>query len=214
MSRETQIVHSTQTPPMVADLEEKVKLPLEGDFAVEFTEHAMIIRGSPTIDACLALSEMARKEYGYDQMDIGMLQVLDAVWVQTTTNGSKAMKAEHEASIAHLPPLERWLSNWDKGISSMTMAVAILPPDSTVPSSCRPYVAANAGIPHDADDFGRCIRLLDAIPEFRDDLHKVSEKYSEWEPIIDHWNELEELYRSQRFDELTQRLSDMEQQNG
>ena len=188
---------------MVAGMEVEMRLPLEGDFAVELTEHAMIIRGLCPVDFCLALAKVAETEYGFDQMDFCMPQVLGAVWVQGSNEGLKTMRAEHEAMIAllHYSPYERWWANWDKGVSSMTMAYLLR---GTPPRWQPPQ---HQDIPHDADDFGRCVRLLDAVPDLRPDLPQLAEKMPEWQPIAEAWDELEVMYRAGMNKELTERLA-------
>lgn len=50
--------------------------------------------------------------------------------------------------------------------------------------------------PHDADDFGRCLGLLDAVPEYRGRLKKMADVSETWAAIVEIWDELEALYRS------------------
>jgi hypothetical protein len=45
--------------------------------------------------------------------------------------------------------------------------------------------------PRDADDFGRCERLLGVMPEWRDKLGLVADHYPAWKPIVERWAELE-----------------------
>jgi len=55
-----------------------------------------------------------------------------------------------------------------------------------------------AGVPCDIADFGRCVRLLRAMPEFRSRLSEVAKKYPRWLPFIERWDYLEELYMDYR----------------
>ena len=50
--------------------------------------------------------------------------------------------------------------------------------------------------PHDPDDFGRCYRLLQLIPEWRRRLHEVAGQCPRWKPIIEAWPQLARLYRT------------------
>jgi hypothetical protein len=52
------------------------------------------------------------------------------------------------------------------------------------------------GHPHDGDDFGRCVRLLDAAPELRANLDSIKSFSPEWNALVTHWDEFEALYRS------------------
>lgn len=47
--------------------------------------------------------------------------------------------------------------------------------------------------PHDSGDFGRCLRLLEMVPELRDFLPAVVEACPQWAPIVPIWEELAAL---------------------
>lgn len=51
-----------------------------------------------------------------------------------------------------------------------------------------------ADIPYDPDDFSRCYRLLQCVPAFRPRLGEVGQKYPEWVPFVEAWDELTALY--------------------
>lgn len=61
--------------------------------------------------------------------------------------------------------------------------------------------------PSDADDFGRCYRLLKAFPEWRTRLHEMASEPG-WRVLVSHWEELEALYEAERYSELTDRIID------
>lgn len=48
--------------------------------------------------------------------------------------------------------------------------------------------------PMDPADLGRCHRLLDAIPEWRERLPEVVRLYPEWGPLVREWDRLIGLY--------------------
>jgi len=50
--------------------------------------------------------------------------------------------------------------------------------------------------PHDGGDLGRCLGLLDAVPEFRKRLGEMKAVGPEWAALVDRWDELEALYRA------------------
>ena len=54
-----------------------------------------------------------------------------------------------------------------------------------------------ADIPHDPDDFGRCYRLLQLFPAWKFRLGEVAVRYSEWEPLVREWADLELLYEEE-----------------
>jgi hypothetical protein len=50
--------------------------------------------------------------------------------------------------------------------------------------------------PRDGGDLGRCLGLLDAVPEYRDRLHEMKALGPEWAALVDHWDELERMHRA------------------
>lgn len=78
-----------------------------------------------------------------------------------------------------------WVLDGGVGLSSKCMAAHL---------TGRP---CDGSYPHDRDDLGRCIKLLEAIPELRDRLPKMSEVGRAWAAYVEHWDELEALYRQE-----------------
>ena len=83
-----------------------------------------------------------------------------------------------------------WIANKETGISSLTIwAVMMDAVDLNNKDSQADY-----DVPYDPDDFRRCRELLDYIPEWRERLPEVAEKFSEWKPLVENWNKLDTLY--------------------
>lgn len=84
--------------------------------------------------------------------------------------------------------LDAWFSSDDTGLSSQYLASVL---------SDRGLIENNH--PHDPTDFGRCVRLLDAVPELRAKLPRLSDvKHGRvWTAIYEYWAELELLYREE-----------------
>ena len=78
---------------------------------------------------------------------------------------------------------EQWIVSRDTGLSSETIWAVMMGTQ-----------AEWASIPYDPSDFGRCHRLLEAIPEWRPRLPEVAEVYPEWKPLVDSWDEMTRLY--------------------
>lgn len=55
----------------------------------------------------------------------------------------------------------------------------------------------NGSYPRDPDDLGRCIRLLEIAPEYRTLLKSMRVVSPEWARLVEHWDELEALYRKE-----------------
>ena len=79
-----------------------------------------------------------------------------------------------------------WIAGPDTGISSVTIWRHMM----GLPKSREWHTD---GVPLDPDDFGRCYRLLVAVPEW---LPRVGEMavYAEWAPLVGAWDELTALY--------------------
>lgn len=88
--------------------------------------------------------------------------------------------------------LDAWRASDDVGLSSHYLASVL---DG---GFVREYAH-----PADGDDFGRCVRLLDAVPEFRERLEKMRTKSEEWSRLVDCWAEAESLYRTEKYKELS-----------
>lgn len=90
--------------------------------------------------------------------------------------------------------LTAWLASDDTGMSSRFMAHYIASWSSGWPAGVeRPEYAH----PHDPADFARCLRLLDAVPEFRAHVHKMAGAGGQWPGLVKEWSRLEELYREE-----------------
>ncbi len=85
---------------------------------------------------------------------------------------------EYEAAM-------KWLRSSDKGVSSETIWRILMEetPD-------------RMDIPYDPDDFGRCYRLLAAVPSWRGRLDYVAMVCKKWKPFVAAWDELTALYEA------------------
>lgn len=152
---------------------------------IEMHENGIVIKSPIPANSLSAITKMA-KALGFDQMDIGLCNALNATMVITSKEGSMAFRKEIEAMLAGNSKEDRWLHGFDTGTSSKTIFEVL---------SGRPVLGSwNASIPYDPDDFGRCFRLLEIFPEWKNRLPEVAKKYPAWTPLVEHWAELEALY--------------------
>lgn len=79
-----------------------------------------------------------------------------------------------------------WILGGDTGVSSKTIFAVMV--------GRRMDGALLPNVPFDADDFGRCYRLLKAFPEWRERLPEVAERHPEWSALVGAWAELEAMY--------------------
>jgi hypothetical protein len=80
----------------------------------------------------------------------------------------------------------KWAATGDAGTSSKAILATMVgkPPKTRF---CYP---------HDGGDLGRCIGLLDAVPEYRERMVEMTAIGPEWAALVDHWSELEAMYRA------------------
>ena len=87
--------------------------------------------------------------------------------------------------------LDAWLKSDDVGASSLFMACVL--------GECG---IPEYAIPHDADDFDRCVKLLEAVPELISKLPQMAQQSSSWAVLVGRWNEFTELYKREGFYEV------------
>ncbi len=120
-----------------------------------------------------------------------------AVW----TASAKAARCPHCGSPklglggAHgdAPPLDTsigtranwWVNRGAIGTSSLTIWAVFT-------GLSNPH--GRSAYPLDPDDFSRCRKLLDLIPEWRNDLALVAAKHPWFQPFADRWDEFDRLY--------------------
>lgn len=63
-------------------------------------------------------------------------------------------------------------------------------------------IHCDGSYPHDASDFLRCVLLLEAVPELCDELPRMAEVNAEWKALVEHWDEIESLFRSEVWKNL------------
>lgn len=76
-----------------------------------------------------------------------------------------------------------WIANGRVGLSSKTMWECLMGQNPS-----RAYY------PHDPDDFSRCYKLLQAVPEWKNELNKLKPLSRQWTNLVDHWDKLTEMY--------------------
>jgi hypothetical protein len=82
---------------------------------------------------------------------------------------------------------QEWLLKGDRGISSETIFGAI----------SGLWIGRSKYPPADPSDFNRCYKLIKQVPEWKQELHKVSELSKTWKNVIDNWDKLSELLEEQ-----------------
>lgn len=116
-----------------------------------------------------------------------------------TPKESDAWEKQIAAELKTLPPQARWWRGTDVGKSSAALFHVFCDQNWKY---CSKEVG-QAATPIDAADFGRCKRLIDLIPEWRNRLGEVSAQYPDtaWPRIIERWQEIESA-KSDRVNEI------------
>lgn len=96
---------------------------------------------------------------------------------------------ENENSMVIDKRVFDWIIGPDTGVSSSTIVHVL----SGLPWTMSEF---KPDIPYDPWDFARCYRLLEIIPEWKERLHEVADKYPSWKLIIENWKTLEIYYLS------------------
>lgn len=98
---------------------------------------------------------------------------------------------ERTYSKSGMTPTE-WFNSDDAGLSSRYMIMVLANLGRPMP---------NGDTPHDADDLGRCIRMVDAC-DLESEIPKLFEMGESWRRIAENWNNLKHLYKNNKFEEI------------
>ena len=79
-----------------------------------------------------------------------------------------------------------WIANGEKGNSSETMWNCLI-------DNQEKY---RINHPYDGDDFGRCYKLLETVPEWKKELYKLKTLSKAWENLVNNWDKLTEMYKT------------------
>lgn len=85
-----------------------------------------------------------------------------------------------------------WIAGHDTGVSSKTIWATMM--------GVKPRWSSH---PHDAADLGRCLRLLEVIPEWIPRMPEMRAVSREWAAILTHWDELAALMEEEVGIDLT-----------
>lgn len=94
-------------------------------------------------------------------------------WVEPVVDQSKSVEEK----------ARWWMANGERGMSSETMWNCFMS-------------KGNFPIKHpwDSDDFSRCHKLLQAVPEFKKSMDQLRPLSDVWNRLVDNWDKLTEMY--------------------
>ena len=84
-----------------------------------------------------------------------------------------------------------WMLYGRVGASARTMAVHLT-------GRRQPDGTSVQNWPVDSEDFGCCMNLLETVPEFRDELHRMIELGTQWLNLVGRWEMIEASLRRER----------------
>lgn len=167
-------------------------------YTIERTQHGVLIRGEVPVSELVALTKVW-KEAGFTLIHPGLAAAAGAGWAVTSPEALPKWEAEIAAKAKHNANGDReleWLLGHDTGISSLTICAVLSGQHSVAAAVSRgPF---GADVPHDPADFGRCYRLLQAIPEWRGRLGEVAKAHRIWRPFVREWDAMTALYEEER----------------
>lgn len=82
-----------------------------------------------------------------------------------------------------------WAANGEHGISSKTMFNHLVKG-----TGIRPLQNSYQCTPSDPDDFKRCYKLLQAVPQWKQRLDELKTLSPVWAKLVDNWGKLTEMY--------------------
>lgn len=80
-----------------------------------------------------------------------------------------------------------WINNGQIGASSMTMWNCLIGTENE-------FIIDH---PWDPDDFSRCYKLLEMVPEWKNGLDKLRKLSPTWNNLVENWHKLNEFYLDQ-----------------
>ena len=136
------------------------------------------------MDLCVLILEKF-EEAGYELNSRQMNKI-----ISSATEIIKEIDKPH----VHVTPssgIEAWLACDETGSSSKFMASVLYPAYIDTP---KPRYA----VPHDSDDFGRCLGFLLACPKARTKLDEMSNQSPAWSLLVRDWDAIEAAYNTDR----------------
>jgi len=136
----------------------------------------------PQIELFAAITKMLEKQFAVKACSSRQLNaILEATNTIVAALGKEDITAKAGSGLA------AWLASDDTGLSSKFMAWKL----------CQGAPMARYAHPHDPDDFGRCYRFLESVPEVKERLGMMSVESDDWAALVDNWVELVILYEEE-----------------
>lgn len=171
------------------------RFDLSQAYAIERHRFGVVVRGSIPTDDLVALSKVWERN-GMDTMAFGIATALGVTFAVCAQTDVEKWEAEINDGVKQRHAGDEqlvWFFGTDTGISSATI-FSVLADQKAIRDGARASAQFRPDVPHDPSDFGRCHRLLERFPAWRQRLAEVAEAYPDWKPFVEHWDELTALY--------------------
>ncbi|MDP3909346.1 MAG: hypothetical protein Q8Q14_03060 [Gemmatimonadales bacterium] len=161
-------------------------------YTIEHHPHGMSVCGAVDLGDFTHLGALAA-DRGYDQMAPGLASALGVSLVFGSVESLRRWRREIEARAG--AGLAGWLAGGDTGLSSLALVAHLA--GGEMRAVARARGGGIGSYPHDGDDLGRCLRLLDVAPELRERLPSMAGVSPAWAALVSRWDEMEALYREE-----------------
>ncbi len=132
------------------------------------------------MDIAALIMQYLEKAHGVKNLHSYQLNAI----LEASTNIVLEMTRPHVSAVPNMG-LDAWRRCDDTGLSSLFMASAIHAGlNGFKPLECYHY-------PHDAADFNRCLKMLEAVPEFKPHRELVRPHGVHWARLLDQWDRIE-----------------------
>lgn len=108
-----------------------------------------------------------------------------------TIRARRAAPATRGGTMSKPKPIEKRAVDWLTGSDTGSSSEAIL--DHMMGMAAGVDLAAR--YPRDVADWGRCFRLLELIPEWRERIGEMSRHGPYWTALVSRWRDIESAYR-------------------
>ena len=157
-------------------------------YEVKTYPRGLAVFGYIPLDHMKDLVKLWEKQ-GYTMMHFPLAEALKATMVLVKDEAT-AEEWKKELDIRFDNP--DWLKSGDTGLSSKTI-YAIMEGKW----GCLSRGSDDFTTPYDADDFGRCYRLVKRYPLYADRLQEIVPHCAAWKPIADNWTSLCSLFEEE-----------------
>lgn len=177
---------------------------MKPEYIIERYKHGWLLRGTDTrpgipMDALTECLAMMPKD---SVIDGGISTALGGVCAVGTSENCDKWRAEIEDELqkSSWHPEMKWLLGTDTGLSSKCIFAALARPDNK--TAIDRDIRKVAHLPHDSDDFGRCLRLVQRFM-WRKRLDELVVARPEWSLIVSRWDELAALHEASNHQQVT-----------